>query len=166
DYVVFRCLDEPGAAIDPAYLDHYRQTTAWDKFVSEGGDGSVRVRIYYDHIARLKLALPPLAEQRKIAACLTSLDELIAAELQKLEELRAHKKGLMQQLFPREGESSPRLRFPEFRKGRKWEKQCLSDIADFQSGGTPSKRNPAYWNGTVPWVSAKDMKQLVLEDTE
>ena len=56
-----------------------------------------------------------LAEQQKIADCLTSLDELIAAEGRKLEALRAHKKGLMQQLFPREGETRPRLRFPEFR---------------------------------------------------
>ena len=45
-------------------------------------------------------AIPAVAEQQRIADCLTSLDDLIAAETQKLEALKTHKKGLMQQLFP------------------------------------------------------------------
>jgi type I restriction enzyme, S subunit len=67
-------------------------------------------------------------EQRKIAACLTSLDEWIAAEGRKLEALRAHKKGLMQQLFPRESETRPRLRFPEFRDRPEWEAKVGGDL--------------------------------------
>ncbi len=43
-------------------------------------------------------------EQQKIAACLTSLDDLITAQSQKLEALKAQKKGLMQQLFPNPNE--------------------------------------------------------------
>ena len=54
------------------------------------------------------------AEQQRIAECLGSLDDLIAAEGRKLEALRQHKQGLMQQLFPQPGETVPRLRFPEF----------------------------------------------------
>jgi type I restriction enzyme, S subunit len=54
---------------------------------------------------------------------------LIAAEGRKLEALRAHKKGLMQHLFPREGETTPRLRFPEFRNAREWRAKCLGEIA-------------------------------------
>src|SRR5262245_46078646 len=50
-------------------------------------------------------------EQQKLADCLTSLDELLTAEAQKLDALKAHKKGLMQQLFPAEGETLPKLRF-------------------------------------------------------
>ena len=50
----------------------------------------------------------------KIADCLGSLDDLIAAEGRKLEALRQHKQGLMQQLFPQEGEIEPTLRFLEF----------------------------------------------------
>lgn len=61
-----------------------------------------------------------LAEQQKIADCLTSLDELIAAQGRKVEALKAYKHGLMQQLFPREGETVPRLRFPEFRDAEGW----------------------------------------------
>jgi type I restriction enzyme S subunit len=42
----------------------------------------------------------------------------------------------------------------------------LEQLVDFQSGGTPSKSNPAFWNGSIPWVSAKDMKRLFLDDAE
>jgi type I restriction enzyme, S subunit len=46
DYVVFKCLEHAEHGIDPAYLDHFRQTDGWESFVTEGGDGGVRVRIY------------------------------------------------------------------------------------------------------------------------
>ena len=64
-------------------------------------------------------------EQQKIAECLSTLDEVIGAESQKLDALKAHKKGLMQQLFPREGETLPRLRFPEFQNAPEWEEASL-----------------------------------------
>jgi type I restriction enzyme S subunit len=51
-------------------------------------------------IASTKICIPSTPEQQKIADCLSSLDELIAAQSQKLEMLKVHKKGLMQQLFP------------------------------------------------------------------
>jgi type I restriction enzyme S subunit len=100
DYVVFKCITNGGSGIAPGYLDHFRQTKVWDEFVTEGGDGSVRVRIYYKDIARVELALPSLPEQQKIAEILSSVDELMAAQARKLASLKTHKKGLMQQLFP------------------------------------------------------------------
>lgn len=68
------------------------------------------------------------AEQQKIADCLFSIDELIAAQSQKLDTLKVHKKGLMQQLFPAEGETVPRLRFPEFWDAGEWGKRELSEF--------------------------------------
>jgi len=76
----------------------------------------------------IKLFVPEIEEQQKIADCLSSLDEVIELEVQKLEALKAHKKGLMQQLFPREGETTPRLRFPEFRNAGEWEVKKIVDI--------------------------------------
>ena len=100
DYIVFKCVKEGLSRIDPVYLDNFRRSDAWENFVSEKGDGSVRIRIYYKDLARLQLALPPFEEQQKIAECLSSVDELIAAQARKLAALKTHKKGLMQQLFP------------------------------------------------------------------
>lgn len=76
----------------------------------------------------IKLFVPEIEEQQKIADCLSSLDEVIELEAQKLEALKAHKKGLMQQLFPRKGETTPRLRFPEFRNAGEWEVKKIVDI--------------------------------------
>lgn len=47
--------------------------------------------------------------------------------------------------------NSPKLRFPEF-KGE-WERKKLGEVAEISSGGTPSRTNPLYWNGHIPWVS-------------
>jgi len=59
-------------------------------------------------------------EQKKIASCLSSLDEVITAHSQKLELLKDHKKGLMQNLFPQDGEKVPKYRFKEFEKDGEW----------------------------------------------
>jgi type I restriction enzyme S subunit len=76
---------------------------------------------------RLPLPTQP-AEQQKIAECLSSVDELIAAQARKLDALKTHKKGLMQQLFPREGETQPRLRFPEFQSAGEWTEDALGNV--------------------------------------
>jgi len=62
------------------------------------------------------------------------VDELLAAQARKVAALKTHKKGLMQQLFPREGETQPRLRFPEFQNAGKWSKMPLGQAAAFYNG--------------------------------
>lgn len=47
-----------------------------------------------------------------------------------------------------------------------WVVTTLGACADFLSGGTPSKANPDFWSGTIPWVTAKDMKAFRLHDTQ
>ena len=152
DYVVFKCLDGEDSGVDSSYLDHFRQSDAWKRFVTEGGDGSVRVRIYYKDLARLQLTIPRRNEQEKIADCLTSLDEVIAAQGRKVEALKAHKRGLMQQLFPREGETRPRLRFPEFRNAPEWKGKKLSALIGLVSGAhlSPGQYGSA---GDVPYFT-------------
>lgn len=73
-----------------------------------------------------KLLVPSAAEQQKIADCLSAVDELISAQDQKVELLKERKQGLMQQLFPRSGETTPRLRFPGFTG--EWEEKKMSDV--------------------------------------
>lgn len=108
----------------------------------------------------LAIAAPTHAEQQKIAECLSSVDEVIAAQARKVDALKTHKKGLMQQLFPHEGETQPRLRFPEFQKDGEWAEKKLEDLAKRGSGHTPSKSHPEYYNGGIKWVSLADSKRL------
>jgi type I restriction enzyme S subunit len=99
------------------------------------------------------LPTPPPAEQQKIAECLSSIDELIAAEGRKLDALKTHKKGLMQQLFPAEGETIPRLRIPEFRDASEWQTSTIGQTFETDSGGTPTRSENDYWNGDIPWIT-------------
>ena len=71
---------------------------------------------------------PKTGEQQKIAKCLSSVDELMAAQARKVDALKTHKKGLMQQLFPREGETQPRLRFPEFQNAGEWSDATMGTL--------------------------------------
>ena len=71
-------------------------------------------RYYISTYQNIQVPIPQKNEQQKIADCLSSLDDLIEATNRKIEALKAHKKGLMQRLFPKEGENVPELRFPEF----------------------------------------------------
>ena len=158
DYVVFRCLEEgvsPG--LSPAYLDHFRESHQWEAFVTEAGDGGVRVRIYYKDIAQLWLTVPNIAEQQKIADCLGSLDSLIAAEGRKLAALRDHKRGLMQQLFPQPGQTQPRLRFPEFRDKGEWGKQQFEELFDFKPNNVLSRDQLNYDVGTIKNIHYGDI---------
>ncbi|WKL20202.1 restriction endonuclease subunit S [Agrobacterium tumefaciens] len=91
--------------------------------------------ISYKQFSELRLLKPTLPEQQKIAECLDSVDALIAAQGRKLEALKAHKKGLMQQLFPQEGETQPRIRFPEFEGAGEWEEIPLSKLVSSLDAG-------------------------------
>jgi type I restriction enzyme S subunit len=62
--------------------------------------GNTIKHILASELKTLTVLVPDLGEQQRIADCLTTLDDLIAAQTQKLDALKTHKKGLMQQLFP------------------------------------------------------------------
>ncbi|MBR9802942.1 hypothetical protein GYB59_15180 [bacterium] len=95
DYVVFRCSSK----LDAQFLNHFRGTHYWRHFVTRAGGGSVRVRIYFSDLGRMKLNLPPIEEQRAIADVLNTQDAEIGLLTRKLEALIRQKKGLMQQLL-------------------------------------------------------------------
>ncbi|OUD12096.1 restriction endonuclease subunit S [Thioflexithrix psekupsensis] len=101
--------------------------------ISPGGAGRNRVMNKKDFL-QLTVLLPKIEEQQKIAACLSSLDELITAHSQKLDALKKHKKGLMQQLFPAEGQTVPSLRFPEFREAGEWVEKSLGELVEVIDG--------------------------------
>lgn len=83
-------------------------------------------------LENLKVAIPSPKEQQKIADCLSALDDLISAQGEKVDALKTRKKGLMQQLFPQNGETTPRLRFPGFTG--EWSIRKVSEIFKITRG--------------------------------
>lgn len=157
-YTVFRFVSS-----DNDFFAHYFKSAHWHHYMrkaSSTGARHDRMSITNDDFIGLPLPVSTQKEQQKIADCLSSLDELITAETQKLDALKTHKKGLMQQLFPREGETVPRLRFPEFQEAGKWEEKSIGDFGEVITGSTPSTARLEFYGGGVPFVSPADISDL------
>ena len=101
------------------------------------------LNLKFDKFAQISVGVPPKSEeQQKIADCLSSIDELIELQEQKLAALKQHKKGLMQQLFPSHNDLQaskqaskqaivyPKLRFPQFKDCKGWEVVELEELFD------------------------------------
>jgi len=117
----------------------YTLRNYYKKWVSIMSVRSGQPGINAEEYKSLKLNLPTQPkEQQKIANCLSSLDNLIEAQNKKVEALKEHKKGLMQQLFPQEGKNVPELRFDGF--SGEWEKKEVNDVFDILAGGDVPKK--------------------------
>lgn len=153
--------------LNSLFLLEYVKRREFYERLGEAADGSRKARrIHAETFLSFSVALPTLLEQQKIADCLSSLDELIAAQGRKVDALKTHKKGLMQQLFPREGETQPRLRFPEYQNAVEWSSDSLGSIFGTSSGGTPDRTKPEYWNGSIPWITTSLVDFNIITDAD
>ena len=165
---IFTCFRINGDSPDVRFLNYQFSDNLHGRwlrqFIQVGARAHGSLSINDNDLMALPVPVPngtaSVSEQQKIAECLSSLDELIAAQARKVDALKTHKKGLMQQLFPREGETQPRLRFPEFDGATDWANENLEDLAKRGSGHTPAKTFPEYYGGGVKWVSLADSKRL------
>jgi type I restriction enzyme S subunit len=112
------------------------------RHITSGARSNGLLNISKETFFGVKIPTPSLAEQKKIADFLSSVDDLIAAQARKLDALKTHKKGLMQRLFPLEGETQPRLRFPEFQDAVEWEEMTLGEIVTVASGVVDPTKPP------------------------
>lgn len=96
DYVVFACDD---SKLLPSYLHHLRHSQKWKSHFELAGNGSVRVRIYYDDLGRFTFLLPPVDVQTRLVRLLDAASQELALLRQQADVLRAQKRGLMQKLL-------------------------------------------------------------------
>jgi type I restriction-modification system, S subunit len=164
-YKCFRFNDEEIPVFWEWYFESGEHDAQLYSIINEGAKEG-RFNIAIRQFLSTHVYFPNKIEQQKIADCLSSLDERIAAEANKLDALKAHKSGLLKQLFPAEGETLPALRFPEFRSAGEWKKADFGNIAKFLSGGTPSKDVCDYWGGDIPWISASSMHNIKIEKSD
>ena len=138
----------------PRFMYLVFQQIPWKNYNAASGVPSLSKTTIEEIVA----GLPELGEQSKIADCLTSLDDLIAAADRKLEALRQHKQGLMQQLFPQPGENVPRLRFPEFEGASEWVSRELGPMSSkVGSGITPRGGQKNYRPSGRPFVRSQNV---------
>lgn len=140
----------PNANIDKMYLYQYLSYSKdfiINRFL-QGGQGNLSASI----ITSLSIPLPTIQEQKIISSCLSSLDECIALSKKKLEQLKAHKSGLMQKLFPAPGKSLPEYRFPEFQYADNWQTQTLGELGDCYSG-LSGKSKDDFGHGKAEYIT-------------
>lgn len=94
--------------------------------------GSTFLEVSNTSVKNFQIPFTSNEEQEKVADCLSSLDDLISAVADKIETLKEYKKGLMQQLFPAEGKTTPAIRFPEFQNKGEWEEAILGDYVEIK----------------------------------
>lgn len=106
-------------------------------------------------IRNLKIPLPPLDDQIRIAAVLTRAKKLIATRKASIKALDELLKSTFLEMF-----GDP------VRNEKGWEELPMNRVGTFVSGGTPSKERNEFWNGNFPWVSPKNMKVHYISKSE
>ena len=148
-------------SIDSTFLLEYVKRGDFYRKFGEIADGGRKAkRIQPEIFLSFSISLPTVEEQKRIGDCFSSIDELITVQSQRLESLKAHKKGLLQHLFPAEGETVPKLRFPEFRDAGEWKEDTLDCLAKFRRGSFPQPYGLPEWydedNG-APFIQVFDV---------
>ena len=162
-----------GPESDSTYISFYLSTDESVEWLNRHAAGVVMPNLSNNVLQRVPVALPPLPEQKKIAHILSTMQRAIEAQERIIQTTTELKKALMHKLFteglPSIDASTGGLRHEPQKQTEigpipeSWEVVRLSDVCRFQSGGTPSKQNPEFWQGTIPWVSPKDMKRPRLD---
>lgn len=133
---------------DINFFEHYFKGNSWHNYLrakANYGARFDRINIGTKEFMDMPIPYPSLAEQKKIADCLSSLDKYIDATKRKLELLKEHKKGLMQRLFPAKGKTTPELRFQEFQNDGEWQIVSLGEITSVVNRRNKSNRSlPIY----------------------
>ena len=135
---IFTCFSVDKNEINPQYLDQLFQDNFHGKwlrnYIEIGSRANGALSIDSKILLNMLIPLPKLKEQLKIKDCLSCLDDLISAVADKIETLKEYKKGLMQQLFPAEGKTTPAFRFPEFQNAGEWKDTTLGEEVYYENG--------------------------------
>lgn len=163
---IFSCFRVLKGEAIPKYLGFLFENNfhgRWlQKYLTVGARAHGSLNISDEDILSIPLPVPNMAEQEQIADGLSILDCCIAAETRKLDALKAHKQGLMQQLFPAEGQRLPRLRLSGF--SGEWRQTRLGDEGDFLTSLT-GKKGDDFGDGNANFVPYTNVFANTFTDT-
>ena len=146
DVTIFR---PPPDVAERVFLCNVFSTPEWFRAVADRSGGTTHKRISRGALGRIPVTLPPIEEQRAIAAALSDVDALLAGLDRLIAKKRDLKQAAMQQLL------TGQTRLPGFRG--EWEVKRLGELTDIVSGGTPRTNEPSYWNGGIKWCTPTDI---------
>ena len=141
--------------VDKDYLYYFLISSSFQNFITQDGSRAAQAGFNKEDLKEVMLPLPPIETQRKIAAVLDKAQEMIDLRKAQLEKLDEFLRSVFLDMF---GD-------PVMERVSRWPRRNVNEICKIVSGGTPSKDISAYWVGTIPWVSPKDMKTKLLIDS-
>lgn len=136
----------------PEFLPVICQTDHFFEHAIGTSAGSLSPRTNWQSLASYQLALPPLDEQRRVAAAMSAmlaLDECLLTALRSVEKVRA---------------SAAKDLFDPVPHG--WPVHPIGDVLTVHTGGTPSRGVPDHWDGEVPWVKTGEVNFGLITETE
>lgn len=151
-YTVFKLLK------GKEFYEFFFHSSIWYKYmcsVANYGARSDRMNITNNDFFKMPLCQPPLAEQQKIAAILSTQDKVIELQQKKIDELKKLKKAYLSKMFPQKGSNVPELRFKGFTGN--WEQRKFSETFDFLQNNTLSRAELNMQNGKVKNVHYGDV---------
>jgi len=135
--------------VDPDFMAFFMLSDYFLDRAIEISVGSLSPTINWKALAKQKFSLPPVEEQRRLVSVLSSLDCLLESRIKLIPIAETLIKSMKRDLFD----------------GKYEEFELLGTCGSWSSGGTPSKKNEAFWGGDIPWVSPKDMKVELIDNS-
>ncbi|AGW13151.1 restriction endonuclease subunit S [Megalodesulfovibrio gigas] len=131
-------------------------------------------RVPTDFVQNFPVPLPPLPEQAAIAAFLdretARLDALVARKRRLIELLQEKRAAVISHAVTRGLDPAAPIKDSGVdwlgEVPAHWEVKRLAYLAEMSGGMTPDKSNETFWEGDIPWLTPKDMKRPVIDDTE
>lgn len=153
---MFRVI--PGENVDREFLYYLLTDRRVFDYFQKSMIGGAMPALSFQIVGNLKVQLPPLPEQKKIASILATWDEAIAYKEKLIERKIERKQGLMQKLL------SGQVRFPGFYG--EWKSVPIEKICTLSIGKTPSRNRKEYWGTGYKWIAIADMKEKYISQTE
>ena len=147
-YVCFKTTKE----VNNEWLMQLLKTPKMNYYYNVNGEGGVRVYLFYPNFARIRMSIPIIEEQKKIAKLLNLIDERIATQNKIIEDLKKLKSAIIDYAM-----NSIDADFIKF--------SSLYEIAG--EGGTPTTSNASFYdNGKIPFIKIDDLKQKYLTENK
>jgi type I restriction enzyme S subunit len=140
--------------ISDDFFKYYSQSHLYFKSISENITGTTRDRISRKNLGLIPVPIPPLSEQQRIVVILneafTSIAKVKANAEQNLKNSKELFESYLQSAFANKG----------------WKEKTLGEVCEVIGGGTPSKSNMKFYNGSISWATVRDMRADIIVDTE
>ena len=154
DIIIFR----PNIDLNSLFLSYILNSGKCRKDISIMGQGHTVVHIYASSLEILKVILPPLDEQKRIADILSTFDDLIENLTKLIEKKEIYKKGVMQRVLTGD------VRFNGFKD--EWREVYIKDVGTIITGNTPSTKDKSFWGGKHVWVTPTDINKKDIDNSE